>query len=109
MLEANTSTQAAFLISIIGITNAISRLVFGWIADKPFVNKTVLVAAACSVIGIIMACFPISSNYGFLAVNAAIFGIFFGEYYGCLIIFILAHLAEGYVVNLSVLMSVKNT
>ena len=38
-----SSSNAAFLISAIGVTNTVGRLVAGWLADKPNINPMLLI------------------------------------------------------------------
>merc|ERR1719186_2027603 len=52
--------NAAFLISALGVTNTIGRLVSGWLADKPCINPMVLILVS------ITAAVPTLCIFGFL-------------------------------------------
>jgi len=70
--------NAAFLISAIGITNTVGRLVAGWLADTPCVNSLVLIT-----VSIIMATpthyiFSVISSYWIFLILSCIFGFLTG-------------------------------
>jgi len=73
-----TSEQAAFLISAVGISNTVGRVVFGYIADLKCVNRlmlynTVLVLCGiCSVFSVLLSTFPLQMCYSLS------FGFFIG-------------------------------
>lgn len=78
--EANIdANRAAFLISIIGITNTLGRVLFGWLSDRPYVNRIMLYNSALTVCGIATALSPFCYNYELLCLYAAVFGLFIGE------------------------------
>ncbi|KAJ8309968.1 hypothetical protein KUTeg_011833 [Tegillarca granosa] len=74
--------KGAFLVSVIGIANTVGRVIFGWISDKPWVNRLMLYNTALTICGIATALSPVSDSYEFLVVYAAIFGAFIGVYVG---------------------------
>lgn len=73
-------SEGAFLISIVGISNTVGRIVFGFLADFKCINRlmlynTVLVlCGACSLLSAL--CF----NYPLMATYSASFGLFIGVY-----------------------------
>ncbi|XP_048745466.2 monocarboxylate transporter 9-like [Ostrea edulis] len=75
-------TDATFLVSVIGIANTIGRVVFGWMADKPWVNRLMLYNTSLFICGIATALSPLSDSYPFLIGYAAVFGAFIGVYVG---------------------------
>lgn len=72
--------EGAFLISIVGISNTVGRIVFGFLADFKFINRLMLyntVLVLCGVCSLLSAlCF----NYPLMCVYAASFGLFIGVY-----------------------------
>lgn len=74
--------SSAFLVSIIGITNTIGRIVFGWMADRPWVNRLMLYNTALVICGVATALSPLSDSLPYLQGYAAVFGAFIGMYVG---------------------------
>lgn len=72
--------QGAFLVSIIGIANTAGRIIFGWLADKPYVNRLMLYNTALVICGIATALSPLCRTYPLLIVYAILFGVFIGVY-----------------------------
>ena len=72
--------KAAFLIAVIGIANTVGRVVFGWLSDRPFVNRLWLYNTALTLCGICTALSAFCTTYELLAAYAASFGVFIGEY-----------------------------
>lgn len=75
-------TDATNLISVIGIANTIGRVVFGWMADKPWVNRLMLYNTSLFICGLATALSPLNNSYPFLVCYAAVFGAFIGVYVG---------------------------
>lgn len=71
-------TDATNLISVIGIANTIGRVVFGWMADKPWVNRLMLYNTSLFICGLATALSPLNNSYPFLVCYAAVFGAFIG-------------------------------
>jgi len=69
------SMYASLLLSVIGISNIIGRIVAGWLADMPRVSVVALNAGALFVGGVINFMIPYTTNYSMLAAEAAIFGL----------------------------------
>ncbi len=72
--------RAAFLIAVIGIANTIGRVVFGWLSDRPCVNRLWLYNAALTVCGVSTALSAFCRNYETLVMYAACFGCFIGTF-----------------------------
>lgn len=73
-------SDAANLLSIIGITNTIGMIVLGWAGDQPWMNvgKTYTwCLIACGVATILMSVF--TYHYPFLMISSAAFGLFFAS------------------------------
>jgi len=73
-----TSSESSWLISMVGISNTIGRVVFGYIADMKFVNRLMLyntvlvICGICSVVSVLMSTFLLQMCYSFC------FGFFIG-------------------------------
>jgi predicted MFS family arabinose efflux permease len=72
--------NAAFLLSIIGITNTVARIAIGWITDHPQIDSTLIYASALLVSGIIAFVIPFCETFLPLAICSGLFGICMGEY-----------------------------
>ncbi|KAK7488006.1 hypothetical protein BaRGS_00020751 [Batillaria attramentaria] len=69
------SSSAAFIISVIGITNTVGRVMTGWLADMRRIDSLVITYVSIFICGIATAAFPFCHSYGTLCVVAAIFGL----------------------------------
>ena len=75
-----TSNEASWLISMVGISNTIGRVVFGYIADMKCVNRLMLyntvlvVCGVCSLFSVLLDTFPLQMCYSFS------FGFFIGKF-----------------------------
>lgn len=67
--------SAAFLISIIGITNTIGRVICGYIADLPWVDSLFLNNVCLLVSSISVAATPFCHTYTQFVLMAIFFGI----------------------------------
>ena len=74
--------DAAFLLSVIGISNTAARLILGWLSDRSWINRLYLYNSCLVVCGVSMALSPFCSSYNLQAVYCAIFGITSGAYVG---------------------------
>lgn len=76
--------QAAFLVSIVGITDVVGRILLGFLADLNVVQKRFLFTG-CTTLGGTAVCLVscLSDNTGF-AVIAAVFGLSSGGFYALL-------------------------
>lgn len=71
--------QASFLVSIIGITNTIGRIIFGWIADFKFVNRLMLYNTVLVLCGIASLLSGLCITLPAMSFYAACFGLLVGE------------------------------
>lgn len=71
--------DAAFLLSIVGIANVVGRLVFGFLSDRPQINRLWLYNAAVTVAGAAMSVSVLCQSYATLAAFATVFGLFIGK------------------------------
>jgi MFS transporter, MCT family, solute carrier family 16 (monocarboxylic acid transporters), member 10 len=62
----------------IGITSGIGRIIFGYIADWPKVNRVLLQQIAFVMIGVLTMCLPATSSFTTLLVIALVMGLFDG-------------------------------
>ncbi|XP_041373323.1 monocarboxylate transporter 4-like [Gigantopelta aegis] len=67
-------THSAFLLSIIGTTNTIGRIICGWIADRPWADPLVLNNLALVAAGVFTMLCPFCETFLSLALYAAAFG-----------------------------------
>jgi len=73
-----TISESSLLISMVGISNTIGRVVFGFIGDLKFVNRLMLystvlvICGVCSVLSVLLWTFPLQMCYSFC------FGFFIG-------------------------------
>ncbi|KAH9509415.1 hypothetical protein Btru_045844 [Bulinus truncatus] len=80
-LDGIDAERAAYLLSVIGIANTLGRIIFGFLSDRPWVNRLMLYNTALTICGLATALSPVvGGNYALLVVYAAIFGIFIGVY-----------------------------
>ncbi|XP_035829718.1 uncharacterized protein LOC101846861 [Aplysia californica] len=68
-------SQAAFLISIIGITNTVGRVAVGKLADLRVIDSLVITYMSIIVIGLVTALVPFCDTYALLATASAVFGL----------------------------------
>ncbi|XP_041373528.1 monocarboxylate transporter 14-like [Gigantopelta aegis] len=72
--------NAAFLVSVIGITNCVGRILAGWIADLPQVSSLLVNNVALLLAAVSTAIFPFCTSYTLLVVVACFFGIGIGAF-----------------------------
>ncbi len=72
--------KAAFLIAVIGIANTIGRVVFGWLSDRPFINRLWLYNAALTLCGTCTFFSAFFHTYEWLIAYSASFGCFIGKH-----------------------------
>ena len=78
-----SESQAVFLLSIMGISNTVSRVVFGWIADRPWTNPLIVFYCANIIGGATTICCPWMETYAMLGAYSVVFGITVGAYFEC--------------------------
>lgn len=91
IMKGVSPDRAAFLLSVIGITNTVGRLLFGWFADRPGVSALLVNNISIALTGICVFCLPFCSNYTMIVVNCVLFGLFVSAYI-CLTSIILVEL-----------------
>jgi len=71
-------SNAAFLISAIGVTNTVGRVVAGWLADKPSINPMLLIMVAVMAATPTHYIFSLVSSYWIFLILSCIFGFLTG-------------------------------
>jgi predicted MFS family arabinose efflux permease len=69
------SSQAAMLLSFIGGTNTVGRILSGWLSDRPNINALFITNLALTVGGIATVIMPFVTQYEILAICSATFGM----------------------------------
>ena len=77
--EGISKEQAKWLVSVVGISNTVGRVLFGFMADRKGVNRLFLYNTALTICGVATALCPLCSNYPLLVVYACVFGLFIGK------------------------------
>jgi len=72
--------DASFLVSVIGISNTLGRVLAGWVSDFSWVNSLVMTNTAIILSAITVAVFPLCSSYWSFVVCALAFGFFVAAY-----------------------------
>ena len=72
--------DAAFLVSVIGISNTLGRVISGWISDFSWVNSLVVTNMAIILSAITVFLFPFCTSYASLTLMALLFGFFVAAY-----------------------------
>ncbi|KAG8181256.1 hypothetical protein JTE90_013027 [Oedothorax gibbosus] len=72
--------SAAFLLSIIGITNLLGRLIFGWIVDKTNIRALDINNMCLGVSGISVLFIPFCFSYASIVAVCSIFSMFVSAY-----------------------------
>ena len=70
--------EAAYLLSIVGASNAVGRLFAGWIADRRGLDAVALHIGALVAAGAATCCVPLLSSYELLCVYEVVFGLCMG-------------------------------
>nr|XP_036232034.1 uncharacterized protein LOC106626718 isoform X2 [Bactrocera oleae]XP_036232035.1 uncharacterized protein LOC106626718 isoform X2 [Bactrocera oleae] len=77
-----SSAQSSYLIATIGVANTVGRIVLGYLADKPWVNRLWVYNACLTLCGISTALSPLCTGFYTLAAYCAAFGFTIGAYVG---------------------------
>lgn len=77
-----SKVDASYLIATIGAANTVGRIILGYIADKPWVNRLHIYNMCLTICGIATALSALAVNFWGLAVYAAVFGFTIGAYVG---------------------------
>lgn len=80
MAVGHTKDSATFLISILGITNIVARILCGWLSDRPQVNALILNNVALMLAGLATILLPHLQAYWMLCIYCVIFGTGTGTY-----------------------------
>ena len=72
--------QAAFLLSIIGISNTLGRLLSGWISDFYWVDSLFVVNGSLILSSICVFVFPFITSYTGFIILGILFGLFIAAY-----------------------------
>ncbi|KAH8420135.1 hypothetical protein KR009_006163 [Drosophila setifemur] len=75
-------TDASYLIAIIGVANTVGRIILGYVADKPWVNRLLVYNVCLTACGIATAMVPFCQDFQSLAFYCAVFGFTIGAYVG---------------------------
>jgi len=78
--EGISKDQAAFLLSVIGISNTFGRLVSGWISDFYWVDSLFVVNASLILSSICVFVFPFLTSYTYFVALGILFGLFIAAY-----------------------------
>lgn len=73
-------TQGALLISIIGVSNTVARLVVGFVTDRPWANSLVINNLALMIGGITTFAVPFYNSFAVLIIYSIVFGASIGVY-----------------------------
>ena len=73
-------TKASFLLTFLGITCLISRLISGFILDIPKIPSPVVSTVSTTVAGITMLILPFCYNFETFAIVGSLYGLFSGGY-----------------------------
>jgi len=72
--------EAAVLISVIGVSNTVGRVLSGWLSDFPWVNSLVVTNIAIILSAVSVFLFPFCTSYGAFVTMALLFGFFVAAY-----------------------------
>jgi len=72
--------EAAMVLSVIGISNTLGRILTGWLADRPGVSSLSLTSLSLLLSALCVFIFPFIPNLPLFIVLAAVFGLFVAAY-----------------------------
>lgn len=75
-----TKTQAAFIISVIGISSTIGRLAAGWLGDRQWLHPATICAISLNLLTPIILIFCVASSYIAFIVLGGFFGFLTGAW-----------------------------
>lgn len=73
-----SKTHAAMLLSMLGITNTVGRVVAGWVSDRPWADCLLINNVALIVGGLSTMAVPFLDEYWMLVAYATVFGLCIG-------------------------------
>ncbi|UYV83096.1 hypothetical protein LAZ67_22002204 [Cordylochernes scorpioides] len=79
-LRGVDKNSAAFLLSVIGITNTLGRVLVGWLADRPGVSALLLNNVSIIICGFLVALVPLCQTYIAFVSLCVLFGLFVCKY-----------------------------
>ncbi|EDW06545.2 uncharacterized protein Dmoj_GI21795 [Drosophila mojavensis] len=74
--------DASYLIASIGVANTVGRIILGYIADKPWVNRLLIYNVCLTACGVATAMVPLCQDYNALLAYCSVFGFTIGAYVG---------------------------
>lgn len=77
-----TEKDGSYLISVIGFANTISRIMLGYVSDKPYINRLYLYIAMLCICGTSTLFSVLCLDFTSLAVYSSVFGVTAGAYVG---------------------------
>lgn len=86
--------RAAFLVSILGLTDVVGRIGFGFFADFNLVPKRVIFVGCMAVAGSLICVLPRIENYVGLAVLCGVTGVFAGAFFTFLMVLLAEKLGD---------------
>jgi len=75
-----SSDQGALLLSVVGISNTLGRIVSGWLSDFAFVDSLFVVNCSLVLSALCVFIFPFVTSYGMLITVGAFFGLSIAAY-----------------------------
>ncbi|KAK3579687.1 hypothetical protein CHS0354_013201, partial [Potamilus streckersoni] len=72
--------EAKWLVSALGISTTVVKVLFGFVSNKPRVNKLMIYSSAVLMCGVSTALSPLCFNYKLLILYSCVFGLFVGAY-----------------------------
>lgn len=78
-LGGASKDAGAVLVSLIGITNTIGRVLCGWLSDHPKIDALVVNNVALTIGGLATVLSTLSENYYALVVYSCVFGFAIGK------------------------------
>ncbi|XP_003367103.1 conserved hypothetical protein, partial [Trichinella spiralis] len=76
----NTKEQSSLLLSVIGITNTIGRVIFGWVSDQHWVTALTINNIALLLCGLLTCLCVVFTTYELLILYSTLFGFFIAPY-----------------------------
>jgi len=89
-----SKSGAAFLVSILGLSDVVGRIGFGFLADFNLVPKRVLFVGCMAVAGSLVCVLPTVDHYVGLAVLCAVTGVFAGAFFTFLMVLLAEKLGD---------------
>ncbi|XP_033739187.1 monocarboxylate transporter 9-like [Pecten maximus] len=74
-----SANQRAFLISLVGISNTVTRVLVGYVTDKPWANTLIIINSALLIGGVFTCFVPFYTTFVALAIYAVLFGAVIGK------------------------------